>query len=116
MSRSLDDYIADLNDGVAEVFDWYLTSGNVEFHSGGSDPPDVQGVSTQREAPSRSVVRTRWSDHPFLASARSISSVTFRGTSESARIDECVHITGLVASPTIRLSPAVCEWRGESED
>jgi dihydrofolate reductase len=28
MSMSLDGYIADLNDGVAEVFDWYLTSGD----------------------------------------------------------------------------------------
>jgi hypothetical protein len=34
MSMSLDGYVADLNDGVAEVFDWYLTSGDVEFPSG----------------------------------------------------------------------------------
>jgi hypothetical protein len=26
MSMSLDGYVADLNDGVAEVFDWYFTS------------------------------------------------------------------------------------------
>jgi dihydrofolate reductase len=38
MSMSLDGYVADLNNGVAEVFDWYFTSGNVEFHTGGSDP------------------------------------------------------------------------------
>ncbi len=38
MSMSLDGYVADLDDGVAEVFDWYFTSGNVEFHTGGSDP------------------------------------------------------------------------------
>ena len=38
MSMSLDGYVADLNDGVAEVFDWYFTSGDVEFHAGGSDP------------------------------------------------------------------------------
>jgi dihydrofolate reductase len=38
MSVSLDGYVADLNDGVAEVFDWYMTSGDVEFHTGGSDP------------------------------------------------------------------------------
>ena len=37
MSMSLDGYVADLNDGVAEVFDWY-TSGDVEIHTGGSDP------------------------------------------------------------------------------
>ena len=38
MSMSLDGYVADLNGGVAEVFDWYMNSGNVEFHTGGSDP------------------------------------------------------------------------------
>jgi dihydrofolate reductase len=38
MSMSLDGYVADLDDGVAEVFDWYFSSGNVEFHTGGSDP------------------------------------------------------------------------------
>ena len=37
MSMSLDGYIADLNDGVAEVFDWYVNSGDVEIHTGGSD-------------------------------------------------------------------------------
>ena len=29
MSMSLDGYVADLNDGVAEVFDWYTSSGEV---------------------------------------------------------------------------------------
>jgi dihydrofolate reductase len=38
MSMSLDGYVADSNDGVAEVFDWYFHSGDVEFHAGGSDP------------------------------------------------------------------------------
>jgi dihydrofolate reductase len=38
MSMSLDGYVADLNDGVAEVFDWYLNSGDVEVDLGGSDP------------------------------------------------------------------------------
>ena len=38
MSMSLDGYVADRNDGVAEVFDWYFNSGDVEFHTGGSDP------------------------------------------------------------------------------
>jgi len=35
---SLDGYVADRNDGVADVFDWYFHSGNVEIHTGGSDP------------------------------------------------------------------------------
>jgi dihydrofolate reductase len=38
MSMSLDGYVADRDDGVAEVFDWYFHSGDVEFHTGGSDP------------------------------------------------------------------------------
>ena len=35
MSMSLDGYVADANDGVAEVFDWYFNSGDVEINSGG---------------------------------------------------------------------------------
>jgi hypothetical protein len=38
MSKSLDGYVADRNDGVAEVFDWHMISGDVEIHTGGSDP------------------------------------------------------------------------------
>jgi dihydrofolate reductase len=38
MSMSLDGYVADRNDGVGEVFDWYFNSGNVEIETGGSDP------------------------------------------------------------------------------
>ena len=38
MSMSLDGYVADPDDGVAEVFDWYFGSGDVEIHTGGSDP------------------------------------------------------------------------------
>ncbi len=37
MSMSLDGYVADPDDGVAEVFDWYV-SGDVELTTGGSDP------------------------------------------------------------------------------
>jgi dihydrofolate reductase len=36
MSMSLDGFVADSSDGVAEVFNWYF-SGNVEFNTGGSD-------------------------------------------------------------------------------
>lgn len=38
MSMSLDGYVADRDDGVDEVFDWYFNSGNVEIHTGGADP------------------------------------------------------------------------------
>ena len=37
MSMSLDGYVADLNDGVAEVFDWQFASGDVEINTGGAD-------------------------------------------------------------------------------
>jgi len=38
MSMSLDGFVADSDDRVAEVFDWYVNSGAVEIHTGGSDP------------------------------------------------------------------------------
>src|SRR4051794_27302752 len=38
MSMSLDGYVADLEDGVSEVFDWYVNSGDTEVDTGGSDP------------------------------------------------------------------------------
>jgi len=38
MSMSLDGFVADRNDGVGEVFDWYMHSGDVAFETGGSDP------------------------------------------------------------------------------
>jgi len=38
MSMSLDGYVADDNGGVAEVLGWYVTSGNTEVQTGGSDP------------------------------------------------------------------------------
>ena len=36
MSMSLDGFVADSRDGVAEVFDWYAHSGGVEIHTGGA--------------------------------------------------------------------------------
>jgi dihydrofolate reductase len=38
MSMSLDGFVADVDDGVAEVFDWYFTSGDAEIDTGGSAP------------------------------------------------------------------------------
>ena len=37
MSMSLDGFVADPDDGVAEVFDWYVHSGDVEIRTGGPD-------------------------------------------------------------------------------
>jgi hypothetical protein len=37
MSMSLDGFVADAHDGVGEVFDWYMNSGDVEVNTGGAD-------------------------------------------------------------------------------
>ena len=57
MSMSLDGYVADLNDGVAEVFNWYFASGDVEFNTGGDDPMTFK-VSEQSAAH----LRALWSE------------------------------------------------------
>jgi dihydrofolate reductase len=57
MSMSLDGYVADADDGVAEVFDWYMNSGDVEFHTGGSDP-----MTFKVSAPSAGHLRALWSE------------------------------------------------------
>ena len=56
MSMSLDGFVADRNDGVAEVFDWYFHSGAVEFDTGGSDP-----MTFEVSAPSAEHLRGLWS-------------------------------------------------------
>ena len=56
MSMSLDGYVADRNDGVAEVFDWYMSSGDVEFQTGGSDP-----MTFRVSEPSAKHLRDLWS-------------------------------------------------------
>ena len=57
MSMSLDGYVADRNDGVAEVFDWYMNSGDVEFHTGGSDP-----MTFKVSPPSAEHLRSLWAE------------------------------------------------------
>src|SRR3982751_3751450 len=57
MSMSLDGFVADANDGVGEVFDWYMTSGEVEFNTGGSDP-----MTFKVSAPSAEHLRSLWSE------------------------------------------------------
>jgi dihydrofolate reductase len=56
MSMSLDGYVADPDDGVAEVFDWYFSSGDVEFDTGGSD-----AMTFKVSAPSAEHLRDLWS-------------------------------------------------------
>ena len=55
MSMSLDGYVADPNDGVGDVFDWYMNSGNVEFNTGGGDP-----MTFKVSAPSAVHLRALW--------------------------------------------------------
>jgi dihydrofolate reductase len=57
MSMSLDGFVADPNDGVAEVFDWYFNSGNVEFNTGGADP-----MTFEVSEPSAAHLRALWSE------------------------------------------------------
>ena len=57
MSMSLDGYVADRNDGVGEVFDWYMSSGDVELQTGGSDP-----MTLNVSAPSAEHLRQLWSE------------------------------------------------------
>ena len=57
MAMSLDGYVADANDGVAEVFNWYFASGDVEFHTGGSDP-----MTFKVSASSAKHLRGLWSE------------------------------------------------------
>jgi dihydrofolate reductase len=57
MSMSLDGYVADPNDGVAEVFDWYFNSGDVDFHTGGSDP-----MTFKVSEPSAKHLRRLWAE------------------------------------------------------
>ena len=57
MSMSLDGFVADRQDGVAEVFDWYFNSGNTEFHTGGSDP-----MTFRVSASSAEHLRSLWSE------------------------------------------------------
>src|SRR6478672_7917251 len=57
MSVSLDGFVADPNDGVGEVFAWYMNSGDVELNSGGSDP-----MTFNVSAPSAEHLRSLWSE------------------------------------------------------
>jgi dihydrofolate reductase len=57
MSMSLDGYVADRNDGVAEVFEWYFNSGDVEFHTGGADP-----MTFRVSGPSGEHLRGLWAE------------------------------------------------------
>ncbi len=55
MSMSLDGYVSRLDDGVADVFDWYFNSGDVEFHGGGADP-----MTFKVSEPSAEHLRSLW--------------------------------------------------------
>ncbi len=53
MSMSLDGYVADADDGVAEVFDWYFSSGDVEI----TMPSTTSGMTFRVSAPSADHLR-----------------------------------------------------------
>ena len=54
MSMSLDGYVADANDGVTEVFDWYFSSGDVEIPM----PRTESGMTFHVSAPSADHLRS----------------------------------------------------------
>jgi dihydrofolate reductase len=49
MSMSLDGFVADPDDGVADVFRWYFTSGDVEVNTGGADPMTLKVSAASAE-------------------------------------------------------------------
>ncbi|MGH7648564.1 MAG: dihydrofolate reductase family protein, partial [Gemmatimonadaceae bacterium] len=49
MSMSLDGFVADPDNGVAEVFRWYFTSGDVEVNTGGADPMTLKVSAASAE-------------------------------------------------------------------
>ena len=57
MSMSLDGYIADPNDGVAELLGWYFKSGDVAFETGGVEP-----MTFKVSAASAEHLRSLWSE------------------------------------------------------
>lgn len=57
MSMSLDGFVADPYDGVDAVFDWYMRSGDVEFHAGGADP-----MTFRVSGPSAAHLRGLWAE------------------------------------------------------
>src|SRR5690348_9774043 len=65
MSMSLDGFVADRDDGVAEVFDWYFTSGDVEFRTRGPDP-----FLFKVSAPSAEHIRGLWAELGALVTGR----------------------------------------------
>lgn len=71
MSMSLDGYVADRNDGVAEVFDWYFNSGDVEFRAGRSDAMTFKVSEASAEH-----LRGLWSELGAVLTGRRTFAVT----------------------------------------
>lgn len=65
MSMSLDGYVADRNSGVADVFDWYFSSGEVAFDAGGSEP-----MTFRVSGPSAEHLRDLWSELGAILTGR----------------------------------------------
>jgi hypothetical protein len=75
---SLDGYVADLNDGVAEVFDWYASSGDVEIDVGGSDPMTFHVSQPKSTSTSRRFFSAPEFDSSTASPARQSSLATRR--------------------------------------
>src|SRR4029077_2845245 len=85
MSMSLDGFVADSNDGVGEVFDWYMNSGDVDFQTGGSDP-----MTFKVSAPSAGHLRSLWSELGAVLTGRRTCVVADVGGGTRAGGPACV--------------------------
>lgn len=65
MSMSLDGFVADSEDGVADVLGWYFTSGDVEFRAGGASP-----MSFRVSEPSANHLQSLWSELGAIVTGR----------------------------------------------
>ena len=79
MSMSLDGYVADANDGLTEVFDWYFSSGDVEVSTASATAGRTYHVS----APSADYLRGMMAE----VGAVLIGRRTFENAPGGCRID-----------------------------
>ena len=90
MSMSLDGFVADADDGVGEVFDWYTGSGDVVIETGGSDPMTFTVSAAERRALPRPDLPARRRAHrpPHVRGRRRAGAGTTRGDRRSSLTHE----------------------------
>ena len=99
MSMSLDGYVADANDGVAEVFDWYF-SGDVEI----SMPITSSDMTFRVSPPSADHVRGLMAEVGAFLTGRARSRSPTAGTASTP--GRCPRSSSPTTCPTAGLGPA----------